>query len=98
MKHFNLLMAFLSLAGPVLGQGGSLAPSKPAVDTPVFFNWPVLEKWPAPAISNNGHFALYATSNIPAGMHNLTVQALNGKSKMVLPEVQEAAFTTDSRY
>lgn len=98
MKHFTLLITFLIVAKSVFGQGGSIASSKPTVDTPAFFNWPILESWPAPAITNNGQFALYATRNLSASIPDLTIQALNGKDKIVLPEVQEASFTADSRY
>lgn len=99
MKHFILLMLFLLIIGSLSAQGGgSMAPSKPVVDSPSFFKWPVLGNTPAPAISNNGHFAFYTARNIPPGRHSFTVQALNGSKKIVLSNVQQAAFTDDSRY
>lgn len=98
MKNIALFIAFLHLSPFVFAQGASVPPSKSIVDTPMFFNWPSIEDWPAPAISNNGQFALYATRNIPVGVSILTVQALNGKKKITLPEVQEATFTADSKY
>lgn len=98
MKHLILLMVFIPIVGFVFGQGGSMPTSKLTIDTPVFFNWPTLEDWPFAAISNNGQFVLYNTHNIPAGTYNLMVQALNSCQKIVLPEVQKAVFTSDSRY
>src|SRR5687768_7071077 len=98
MNYIFLFVAFLFSAVSVFAQGTYVAASKPIVDTAAFFNWPILEDWPAPAISNDGQFALYATRNVQVGMRNLTVQSLNGKTKIVLPEVQEVAFTADSRF
>lgn len=98
MKHFILLTVFLTEAIFLLGQGGPIGTTKPAVDTPAFFNWPALLDWPTPAISNDGQFALYATKNVPSGVSTLTVQALNSKKEIVLPQAYEATFTDNSKY
>lgn len=98
MKHVAPFLVFLSLLSLLFAQSAAMQPAKPVVDTPTFFSWPSVEDWPAPAISNNGQFALHAVRNIPSGSCNLTVQALNSNQKIILPRVQQAAFTNDNRY
>src|SRR5687768_6950026 len=98
MKNIFFIIAFFGLCSSVFSQGASVSPSKPVVDTPMFFNWPSLEDFPAPAISNNGKFVLYSVRNIPAGKRSLIVQALNSNEKIVLPQVRQATFTTDNRF
>jgi dienelactone hydrolase len=98
MKHIAPIITFLSLPFLLFAQGAAMQPAKPAVDAAAFFSWPSLKDWPAPAISNNGQFALYSLGNIPAGSHSLTIQSLSGGEKSILPRVQQAAFTNDNRY
>jgi dipeptidyl aminopeptidase/acylaminoacyl peptidase len=98
MKIIPLFILFFYLPSSVFAQGAPMHPDKQPVEAPAFFNWPSLENKPAPAISNNGQFALYAVRNAIPGRRSLTVQALHNNEKTVLPEVAQAAFTADSRY
>lgn len=98
IKYIALFIALFRLSPLVFSQSAPLPPSKPIVDTPMFFNWPSIEDWPAPAISTNGQFVLYSVRNIPAGSRSLTVHALNGNENIVLQQVKTAAFTSDNRY
>lgn len=98
MKQIILLTIFLAMMVYGFTQKVAAPLVKPVVDTPFFFSWPTLQNWPAPAISNNGQFALYSIRNVPAGKHSLTVQRLKDNRKTVFIEVRQAAFTDDSRY
>jgi len=70
---------------------------KPPVDTATFFNWPAIQDWPYPAISNSGKYAMYSVKHIPKGSSTMMVHALNSDWKIGLPGVRKAAFTDDSR-
>lgn len=98
MKNIAPFIVFLCLPSLLFAQGAAMQPAKPVVDAPTFFNWPSIEDWPAPAISNNGQFAFYAVHNVPSGSQSLTILALNSIEKIMLPRVQQAAFTNDNRY
>jgi dipeptidyl aminopeptidase/acylaminoacyl peptidase len=98
MKNITLFIVFFHLNPLVFAQASPPLGSKTVVDTPAFFTWPSIQDWPPPAICNNGLFVLYSVRNMPAGSHSLIVQSLNGKEKIVLPQVRHAAFTADSRY
>jgi len=90
MKKLLLLTVFIQYISPLWAQ-------KPPVDTAAFFNWPTIQDWPYPAISNNGKYAMYSVKHIPKGSSTMMVHALNSDWKIGLPGVQKAAFTDDSR-